>query len=233
MLHRRKLNDNGARGGFTLVELMAAMVIFMIGALGLVALQRASIAGSTMSRDQTAATNLARFYLSQLQNEIRTWPRGDIDPAVGTIPFPSVNFPAESYPMLTPSIANINSPDPVWYTVEADNSFRVGEFLEPVATAPSPSYMSARFCVNYAVSSMENQSDFLDPAGNPLYAGDTAVVWKVRVRVTWGKEVPEFASNWSSCDPALVRQRIIDGTDRLVEFVTYSVRQLDTRKQEV
>jgi type II secretory pathway pseudopilin PulG len=60
------LHRHGAEAGFSLIELMLAMFVFEVGALGLLALIYSSMEGVSSSRDLTHATNLARSKLDEL-----------------------------------------------------------------------------------------------------------------------------------------------------------------------
>ncbi len=69
---RKIANRNSCRGengqsGFTLIELMLAMIILAIGILAVIKLQMATGTGNLVSRNQTAAVNLARSKVEELR----------------------------------------------------------------------------------------------------------------------------------------------------------------------
>ena len=66
-------NNRSDQAGFTLIEVIVAMAVFMITVLGLVAMQSASVSAARQGKTHTQAVNIARFFLTQLQNEVSVW----------------------------------------------------------------------------------------------------------------------------------------------------------------
>lgn len=64
---RPLLGSSGRQGGFTLIELMLAMIILAVGLLGIIKLQMQTSTGNLVSRNQTAAVNLARSKIEELR----------------------------------------------------------------------------------------------------------------------------------------------------------------------
>ena len=71
------MNKNRVKNGFTILEVLVALIIFIIAVMGLGTLQRASIAGTDRGRQHTAAVNIARYFLNELKVEISNWPPFD------------------------------------------------------------------------------------------------------------------------------------------------------------
>lgn len=67
MDNRPSPRAGGRQSGFTLIELMLAMVILSVGVLGIVKLQMQTSTGNLVSRNQTAAVNLARSKMEELR----------------------------------------------------------------------------------------------------------------------------------------------------------------------
>jgi len=170
--------------GFTLIEVMISMVVFMVALLGLVALQRASIAGTNKGREHTAAVNIARYVMTQLENEAAAWPLDQSD------------VPSSDFPMMALGLSN-----PGNWNLLADgsgtviNEFRLDAYLEHSRRS---FYMgdnpdTAPFCVHYMVA----------PLTEELPAQE---LFSARVRVTWPKWKQyviegESAGVWYDCDP--------------------------------
>lgn len=58
--------------GFTLIEVLVAIVLFIVGALGLSKMQVSTIRSATFNREATVATNLAQNAMEMLKNTNKT-----------------------------------------------------------------------------------------------------------------------------------------------------------------
>ena len=199
------------QGGFTLIEIVVALTVFMIAVMGMTALQGASIHAAAKSRRQTAAVNIARYVITELKGEFASWDKDRNN----------TNFPTGRYPLLA-SVFSGNAVDQ-WIQygdAVSDGDLRLDEFLGHNALAESNSGAS-RFCVNYRITSLENLG-----AGTPP---ESYSVWQIRVRVSWTKD-SAFQTNdtpWNVCDPATVDTRIvIDASDDVVELTAMATREL-------
>ena len=67
------------KGGFTLIEVMVAMVIFAVGILALAGMQSNYISGNARARLQTEATALGAHVIEQLRS--MPFDGADLDPA--------------------------------------------------------------------------------------------------------------------------------------------------------
>ena len=65
------------QAGFTLVELMVAMVVLAIGIMATIAMQYTALAGYTASREMTGATEVARTVEQRLKTEALGWRLGE------------------------------------------------------------------------------------------------------------------------------------------------------------
>lgn len=75
--------------GFTLIEVMMALTVLFIGVMGVVAIERSTIASNVDARQVTTASNVARTWLERLQSDSVQWnhpstyqPTSDIDQTV-------------------------------------------------------------------------------------------------------------------------------------------------------
>ena len=184
------MNRSSAKRGFTIIEVMITMVVFMIALLGLAAMQRASAVGSDMAHKHTAGVNIARFFMTRLQNELATWPENRHAT--------SANFPWTDSPMLYRA-ASVN-PN-LWHLLpgnqdgDVSDNFRLDRFLGHSANNLEP---TSSYCVHYRVQPMDI------PAGGQI---QNALVWRLHVRVAWPKHkqygaTPTGSDGWMNCDPA-------------------------------
>jgi len=72
----------GRAPGFTVVELMIAMLIFSIGIMGVYAMQVVTIASSAEAREIAEATNLASRILEGFRRDSTTWTAGIQPPSL-------------------------------------------------------------------------------------------------------------------------------------------------------
>jgi prepilin-type N-terminal cleavage/methylation domain-containing protein len=183
----RKARNNR---GFTLIEIMIALLVFMVSLLGLVALQRASVAGTNKGREHTAAVNVTRFVMSAIQNEVASLPLQVDDTALNAADYPylaSADLPNGAWGLL---------PDGAGNTVDDDARLDayMGHSGQGVYTGGMD---SAPYCVMYTVQR------FVPPGGtvtNPVVG-----LYQVRVRVTWPRWKQYMAAGemsgdeWTDC----------------------------------
>ena len=183
----RKARNNR---GFTLIEIMIALMVFMVSLLGLVALQRASVAGTNKGREHTAAVNVARFVMSAIQNEVASLPLQVDDMAINAANYPylaSADLPNGAWGLL---------PDGAGNTVDDDARLDayMGHSGQGVYTGGVD---SAPYCVMYTVQR------FVPPGGtvtNPVVG-----LYQARVRVTWPRWKQYMAAGemsgdeWTDC----------------------------------
>ena len=203
-----------ADNGFTLIEILAALTVFMIGVMGMVALQAVSIHAAGKGREQTAAVNIARYLIAELKTEFAAWGK-----APGPT-FPTSDFPDE-FAMLK-AAASEDSIGGNWVvyggTSGSDGSYlRLDELLGHSDLSDGG---AARYCVSYRVDPLEHYA-----AGTAL---DRFSVWQIRVRVSWTKSGYFQVGNidWKDCSIDNVDTRIVDlGSDDVVELVSTATRE--------
>jgi Tfp pilus assembly protein PilV len=201
--------DKGS-SGFTIIEVMIALIVFMVAVLGLVSLQRASIAGTDRGRQHTAGVNIARYFLNELKVEISNWE--EFGP--GAVPAncaPDTDI-TNNLPLLANALeATCLGP----WTLLADGTTRVDEFLGHEDMTDNDS--NSQYCVHYRVVPFPPHS-----VANP---GPEALVWQMQVRVAWAK--PGQYADWQDCDP----DKFATGGDRakstdIVELTGFATREL-------
>lgn len=208
-MRQRRVSEQG----FTLIEILIAMVVFVISVVGLVAMQKASITAAETAKQQTSAYTAARYVMTQLKTEISNWRRTTLAPP-NTGGFPLVTR------ALIEDVSGANSVG-VWIQYGDDVSttnggFRLDEYLGHSELTGNGG--AARFCINYSLQ--------------PLYAAGTLAeqdVWRVRSRVTWTQsggfqDVATFS--WDDCSPGAVTARLGAGVDKAVELVSMASRVL-------
>jgi type II secretory pathway pseudopilin PulG len=85
VLLRRRFATRAARqSGYTVVEILLAMTVLMIGASGVMSMQKAAIQGNLDSRKTDVATNIARMWMERVQKDAMNW----------TLPSPSFASPS-------------------------------------------------------------------------------------------------------------------------------------------
>ncbi len=199
--------------GFTLIEVMFSLLIFISVLSGIVALQRVSAHGAMMGKRHTAAVNVASFFLSQVQTEFSAWwsDQGK-DVLTGT------EYPLISY------VLNGGSGIRVWRTLDAGAALRIGEYLGHSSLPGNDD--TSRFCVHYMLEPRQaGVSDPNDQTGAP--ATEFITVWKIHVRVSWTKD-GRFgqATTWRSCSLNDVNARLVANTDSVIELAGAATREL-------
>ncbi len=180
--------------GFTLIEIIVSIVVFMTAVVGLVALQAVSIAGGQQGQKHTAAVNIARFVLAQLKTETSNWRAW----GSGSAPAACDGSTFAQLPLLSQAFT-ANCTVGQWIELDADNNadLRLDPFLGHSAMNAGANSDSSLYCVHYRVDPI--------PA---LAAGDnilTRTLFQVRVRVIWPK-AGQYGGGisgvtWTSCLP--------------------------------
>ncbi len=191
---------------------MASLVVFMVSVMGLVSLQRATIGAGDLARQQTAAVDISRFFLTEIKTEFGNWD------ASYTVP---TSLSADQFPLIAAGSSGLVARD-AWHPLGPTGSttFRVDDFLGHSLLLDSDSKpannLFSRFCVNYMITQLETGVNT-----------ENASVWQVRVRVSWTKNGFLNNSAWTNCDPATVTARINTGnSDNAVELVSAATREV-------
>jgi prepilin-type N-terminal cleavage/methylation domain-containing protein len=59
--------------GYTVVEVMMAMTVLLIGSMGVMAMQRAAVQGNADAREMDVATSIARAWLERAERDAALW----------------------------------------------------------------------------------------------------------------------------------------------------------------
>jgi len=128
-----------SRAGYTLIEVMIAVGIMTVGAVGIMALQQATTRGNVFARQTTTATQITRTWLERIRRDALMWNQRGLSGALTTDYLRNVPVAATA--------------DGAWFTpVPADTTLNTdsyafdgqGNELDP-STAPAG---SMRYCVN-------------------------------------------------------------------------------------
>lgn len=205
------MRNRGRNGpGFTLIEVLVALVVFMVAMLGVVALQRASISGASIGRQQTAAVNIARFVMASLQSEAAAWPLAE----TGTVPAATDGLPLLTQGLSAPS---------TWVALpDVPATTRLDAYLEPSTSAKSYQTVAeadsnAPYCVGFRVE--------------PLSSAEEPVVYQIWVRVTWPRW-GQYGTGWKDCTARLSDTAITQGTLQVVEMTGVVTREFTSRWTE-
>lgn len=81
----------GAARGFTIIEVLVAVIVTAIGFAAIFSLQIGSMQGNIEAREMAAATNLAERYVSELRSDAYMWttglrPKADVTPRLAVAP---------------------------------------------------------------------------------------------------------------------------------------------------
>lgn len=178
--------------GYTLIEVMVALTILVIGFIGLLNLQVRTIQGASDSLALTQAMTLSEHYLGSLQMEALNWTTaGQTD---------SVLLPRLSADgFMTAPVAGATSGWLSAWPDKQEEDARVGLLGDEVlvsgldldggARLEITPALQRRFCVHYRLT-------WVQPA----------VAMRVEVRVAWSRDQSDFSS-YLSCPADMVADR--------------------------
>lgn len=192
--------------GFTIIEVLISLIVFMVALLGLVSLQGASIEGADRGRQQTAAMNIARYITAQVQDEVSGFS------LLETTPDPA-RQPLLSHALGTPA---------TWVLLPgAGSTDRFDAYLEH-SGMPTYTVDSAPYCAAYWVDTFD------DPGAG---AGvELQGLYKVRVRVSWPRKGQYGAgTTWKDCSQRLLDTKNAMGPWESIELRTIMSREFVSR----
>jgi prepilin-type N-terminal cleavage/methylation domain-containing protein len=168
------MTDRTRERGFTLIEVMAALLIFGIGLLGIMALHIVARKGNNDAQDVTAATVVAEHWMERLRTESTMWNYGSADLTVTRTP------------MLSPLGAGADTTGATTgWIPPPQNPLLTRTSEESVRTETDGTEIPmGEYCTEYRVTTLiPNQ------------------VLRAEVRVMWWKEDVARPVNWNTCPP--------------------------------
>lgn len=175
--------------GFTIVEVLVAVIITAIGFAAIFSLQIGSMQGNIEARELAAATNLAERFVADLRSEAYMWTTGLRPPADST---PRLALQPEQWHTLTP--------DPVDHNGRAHTD-QDAQFGSPLARQ--------RFCVHYWLGQR-------DPAMDGVIRVQVRVVWPIASldQSSLNQVCPANQANAWRGNPALYRSVVLPAAIR-------------------
>ena len=152
-----------AKRGFTMMEAMIALVLMMIGMLGMGALAGAAVKSNMEAQDRTVATNLAEKMLGMMRTESMGWNSGTWNPSRDSSN-PGLFMPFLS--LLPPGVANGST----GFTEATQRLGPVSAFSRDLDLV-APTNGLAKYCVHYNLT-------WLQP--NETIRADIRVYWMRR-----------------------------------------------------
>lgn len=128
------------QSGYTMIEVLMALAVMTSGAMGIFALQKASMRGNFEARQMTMATNIARTWLERMRRDALLWTVGGQGAA-------AANLTTTRYLSSTPATGGLGA----WFTpippIGSLESYAFDHFgndtLNGLVNTTSPEY-----CVN-------------------------------------------------------------------------------------
>jgi prepilin-type N-terminal cleavage/methylation domain-containing protein len=203
-----RLRSRAARArarGFTLIEVMMSLTVLMIGVMGVVALERATIVTNVDARQMTTGTSIARLWLERLQSDATLWNH----PSAVRID----SDLADTY-FLKSFGTGWFLPTAVVGSSKYSYAFDInGQDLDPTAAPPD----STVYCANVRLTTIA--TDPLCVSGGCV--GTTPALLRAEVRVYWKKSRTAFADTepCSGATPAGGGTDTIGGNDDKYHFV--------------
>jgi Tfp pilus assembly protein PilV len=142
--------------GYTVVELMMALGVFTMGAVGVFAMQRITLNSNQHAKNLTLASGIAQAWLGQLSADASLWRSGGTES--GTDWLKSVIAAPDTWQLPTDNAALIDS-----------RGFGRAFNVRGEAVAPTDNPV---FCVHIRLTPL-----FIAPAGNGLTRTDVRVFW--------------------------------------------------------
>lgn len=205
---RRSKSRGGGRGGYTLIELMVALVVLSLGLFSVIQLQIVSIRGNTFAEEINQATLIALGVMEEIETQGMMW----VDQPTGS---PVADNP---YATAVPHIITQTSPnmgDPVLFSTlssvqyfngctiatgnDVSNALRINFLGNPGNTAGLAGE-AARYRVHYIAHPLTLTQDATVFAGMPPEARDSLV--SIKVFVSWynASHGPKEKYDWTNWD---------------------------------
>jgi prepilin-type N-terminal cleavage/methylation domain-containing protein len=184
--------NKGSRG-FSLLEVLIATVVFAITAMGLVALNKVSMDASVYGRERTAASNLAQFAMTWLENEVAAYAPEET-PVTG----------AFTHPYLMKLRNTVAAGFTGWVSLSGSTNLRFDEYLSNQTDAKYASVDTAKYCIHYRVLFNNGPTSTKALPGNLYHAS---------VMVTWPREggYVTDGGDWTNCSNHIGSAAAVDG----------------------
>lgn len=167
--------------GFTLVELLTSVAVFAIGATGVVALQKATIAGNAFGGEITTASNIGQGWLDVLSMDAQQWSTQAVSPPSTTY---WLNYATEQ--------------NGEWFVPQYRAQMEIGPAFDALGQPVGGGNTNPiRYCVQvrtrWLCQPLTQACGGTQNVGNGLLGAD--------VRVFWPRREPETALPRSFCVP--------------------------------
>ena len=181
---RLRTSSAGAQHGFTLVEILVAIVVLSFGVLGVVGMQAAALQSNRAARNQSTAVALGR--------ELADIMRGNKDVALATSatnnPYLVANYPTPAAPTITENCFTSTAGCP---TPKAAAQFDMNQWLARVSAA----LPQARVVVCFDDSPYASTGAF---AGQPQWACSSGSNQTLVVKIGWTQKSLNTSSTGAS-----------------------------------
>lgn len=164
----RSFRRPASQAGFTVVELLMAIVVLATAAAGIFAFERAIVQSNSRSNDLTAATAIADFWMERARTEATLWRNNPVAELGDAAQTPLLA------PLAQPAFLLVAGNTTGWLDIPPliPGSPRLNRHLEPWTAASPPTTDVGEFCSQYRLTT--------------LAPGPTALV-RIEVRVLWYK----------------------------------------------
>jgi prepilin-type N-terminal cleavage/methylation domain-containing protein len=162
VMHERCRNADTKSRGYTVVELMMAMVVMTIGLAGIVAMQKVTVASNMNAKNLVIATHIGQSFLDELAAEAHTWTASD--------GFSRTVWLQE---------IGAEGTEPTWFAPAYDANRKMGEAFDALGTVVAPANVeaNAHFCVHLRLSWLARVTNS-GKTGAGLVRAETRVYWK-------------------------------------------------------
>jgi Tfp pilus assembly protein PilV len=158
-----------AAEGFTVLEVMMALTVLVIGVLGVMVLQTATLASNQDAAQVTVASNIARLWLGRLQRDGTQW-----------------NHPSTVNPVSNlSSTIWLNNVGSGWFVPATNNFESAGFNVAGLDVTATPLETNADYCTQVRLSWLQQDA---------LIRAEVRVIWPKRTKnpSTWAM----YSGNW-------------------------------------
>lgn len=187
MSARRRSSARGKRRGYTIIEVMMAIILLVIGSAGVVAMQKAATFGNMRAKQMAVATHIAQTWMERLRADGSTW----------TMPSPTFATTPSNLPSTT-WLNQVNNQPNVWFRPNDVPTRGSAGFDALGNDVPGPLTLTASYCTHLRLNWMYR------PIGGQANVPELI---RADVRVFWLREARQApllgqVFNSAVCDPA-------------------------------